>query len=183
MSSQIGQLTLQSKIFVEKKNYVSWVNGHFFLLKLLGLCRHKSWINSHFEASKSLNNNSYKLLYRRSLFDYVWSVFSLFHNDTCCVRLRENLFVEFESKFCCELNKVKIKELNKMTFPSDDEDKKGDESRRRRPKFIRKVECSVCGDTANDHIHYGAIACYSCKTLSTPLVLFISLWRCFNFGK
>ena len=35
--------------------------------------------------------------------------------------------------------------------------------KRRRPKFIRKVECQVCGDTANDHIHYGAIACYSCR--------------------
>jgi hypothetical protein len=21
----------------------------------------------------------------------------------------------------------------------------------------------VCGDVANDHIHYGAIACYSCR--------------------
>ena len=35
--------------------------------------------------------------------------------------------------------------------------------KRKRPKFIRKVECQVCGDTANDHIHYGAIACYSCR--------------------
>ena len=35
--------------------------------------------------------------------------------------------------------------------------------RRKRPKFIRKVECQVCGDTANDHVHYGAIACYSCR--------------------
>ena len=53
----------------------------------------------------------------------------------------------------------------KMTFPSEDEGKKSDvDSRRRRPKFIRKVECSVCGDIANDHIHYGAIACYSCKS-------------------
>lgn len=35
--------------------------------------------------------------------------------------------------------------------------------KRKRPKFIRKVECQVCGDVANDHIHYGAIACYSCR--------------------
>ena len=35
--------------------------------------------------------------------------------------------------------------------------------KRKRPKFIRKVECQVCGDTANDHVHYGAIACYSCR--------------------
>ena len=35
--------------------------------------------------------------------------------------------------------------------------------KRKRPKFIRKVECQVCGDEANDHVHYGAIACYSCR--------------------
>ena len=35
--------------------------------------------------------------------------------------------------------------------------------KRKRPKFIRKVVCQVCGDVANDHMHYGAIACYSCR--------------------
>ena len=35
--------------------------------------------------------------------------------------------------------------------------------KRKRPKFIRKVTCQVCGDVANDHMHYGAIACYSCR--------------------
>ena len=35
--------------------------------------------------------------------------------------------------------------------------------KRKRPKFIRKVSCQVCGDVANDHMHYGAIACYSCR--------------------
>ena len=35
--------------------------------------------------------------------------------------------------------------------------------KRKRPKFIRKVPCQVCGDIANDHVHYGAIACYSCR--------------------
>ena len=35
--------------------------------------------------------------------------------------------------------------------------------RKKRPKFIRKVICQVCGDVANDHMHYGAIACYSCR--------------------
>lgn len=34
---------------------------------------------------------------------------------------------------------------------------------KKRPKYIRIVECQVCGDKANDHIHYGAIACYSCR--------------------
>ena len=36
-------------------------------------------------------------------------------------------------------------------------------TKKKRPKFIRKVECQVCGDVANDHQHYGGIACYSCK--------------------
>ena len=36
-------------------------------------------------------------------------------------------------------------------------------AKRKRPKFIRKVTCQVCGDVANDHMHYGAIACYSCR--------------------
>ena len=35
--------------------------------------------------------------------------------------------------------------------------------KQKRDKFIRKVPCHVCGDTANDHIHYGAKACYSCR--------------------
>ena len=38
-----------------------------------------------------------------------------------------------------------------------------DKPKRKRPKFIRKVPCQVCGDIANDHVHYGAIACYSCR--------------------
>jgi hypothetical protein len=36
-------------------------------------------------------------------------------------------------------------------------------AKRKRPKFIRQVTCQVCADVANDHIHYGAIACYSCR--------------------
>ena len=37
------------------------------------------------------------------------------------------------------------------------------EKMRKRKKFIRKVPCQVCGDVANDHIHYGAKCCYSCR--------------------
>ena len=36
-------------------------------------------------------------------------------------------------------------------------------AKRKRPKYIRKVTCQVCGDVANDHMHYGAITCYSCR--------------------
>lgn len=36
-------------------------------------------------------------------------------------------------------------------------------AKRKRAKFIRLVVCKVCGDMANDHSHYGAQCCYSCK--------------------
>lgn len=32
-----------------------------------------------------------------------------------------------------------------------------------RKKFVRRTTCQVCGDVANDHNHYGAVACYSCR--------------------
>ena len=35
--------------------------------------------------------------------------------------------------------------------------------KRKREKFIRRVRCQICGDVANDHNHYGALACYSCR--------------------
>ncbi len=35
--------------------------------------------------------------------------------------------------------------------------------RRPRKKFIRRVKCRVCGDVANDHVHYGGVSCYSCR--------------------
>ena len=41
--------------------------------------------------------------------------------------------------------------------PSVDSSGDGDGKKKRRPKFIRIVDCHVCGDKANDHIHYGAI--------------------------
>lgn len=44
-----------------------------------------------------------------------------------------------------------------------DRDSEGTGKKKKRPKFIRIVDCQVCGDKANDHIHYGAIACYSCR--------------------
>lgn len=47
--------------------------------------------------------------------------------------------------------------------PSVDSSGDGDGKKKRRPKFIRIVDCHVCGDKANDHIHYGAISCYSCR--------------------
>ena len=46
--------------------------------------------------------------------------------------------------------------------PSSMEPKNKSEKRKRK-KFIRKVACQICGDVANDHIHYGATTCYSCR--------------------
>ena len=40
----------------------------------------------------------------------------------------------------------------------------GDGKKKRRPKFIRIVDCHVCGDKANDHIHYGAICKFQTTT-------------------
>ena len=40
---------------------------------------------------------------------------------------------------------------------------KNKSEKRKRKKFIRKVACQICGDVANDHIHYGATTCYSCR--------------------
>ena len=29
--------------------------------------------------------------------------------------------------------------------------------------FIHCVSCLVCGDVANDHVHYGSVACFACR--------------------
>ena len=44
-----------------------------------------------------------------------------------------------------------------------EEDSNSKSGPRKRKKFIRKVSCQICGDVANDHIHYGAKCCYSCR--------------------
>ena len=48
--------------------------------------------------------------------------------------------------------------------PSVDSSGDGDGKKKRRPKFIRIVDCHVCGDKANDHIHYGAICKFQTTT-------------------
>ena len=50
--------------------------------------------------------------------------------------------------------------------------------KRKRPTFIRKVTCMVCGDVANDHVHYGAIACYSCRAFFRRTVNAAAFPRC-----
>ena len=57
------------------------------------------------------------------------------------------------------------------------------QSKTKRPKFIRKVTCQVCGDIANDHTHYGGVACYSCKGKQQQkkfLLKILVLWRIFS---
>ena len=58
----------------------------------------------------------------------------------------------------------------------------GSKSKKKRPKFIRIVECQVCGDKANDHIHYGAIACYSCRAFFRRGVGAADQYQC-TFGQ
>ena len=52
--------------------------------------------------------------------------------------------------------------------------------RRKREKFIRRVPCQVCQDTANDHVHYGATACYSCRAFFRRCQVKISTQECNN---
>ncbi|CAB4060545.1 RARA [Lepeophtheirus salmonis] len=49
---------------------------------------------------------------------------------------------------------------------------------KKRAKFIRKVTCHICSDTANDHIHYGAIACYSCRAFFRRAVICNAEYHC-----
>ena len=49
---------------------------------------------------------------------------------------------------------TEVQEVNDSTQPTP---------KKKRPKFVRKVSCQVCGDVANDHEHFGGIACYACK--------------------
>ena len=62
------------------------------------------------------------------------------------------------------------------------EDQFTPKSKKKRPKFIRIVDCQVCGDKANDHIHYGAIACYSCRAFFRRGVGASSSYQC-TFGQ
>lgn len=49
---------------------------------------------------------------------------------------------------------------------------------RQRAKFIRKVACEVCGDLANDHVHYGAVTCYSCRAFFRRSVTSSAQYAC-----
>ena len=50
--------------------------------------------------------------------------------------------------------------------------------KRKRKKFIRKVKCQVCEDVANDHIHYGATTCYSCRAFFRRSITSHSHYKC-----
>ena len=53
-------------------------------------------------------------------------------------------------------------------------------TKRKRPKFIRKVICRVCRDVANDHLHYGATTCYSCRAFFRRAVVSNASYFCFQ---
>ena len=50
--------------------------------------------------------------------------------------------------------------------------------KRKRPRFIRIVTCQICGDDANDHDHYGGVACYSCKAFFRRKVIMKQTLKC-----
>ena len=50
--------------------------------------------------------------------------------------------------------------------------------KRKRPRFIRIVTCQICGDDANDHDHYGGIACYSCKAFFRRKIIMKQTLKC-----
>ena len=50
--------------------------------------------------------------------------------------------------------------------------------KRKRKKFIRKVKCQVCEDVANDHIHYGATTCYSCRAFFRRSITAHAHYKC-----
>ena len=54
----------------------------------------------------------------------------------------------------------------------------GIKEKRKRKKFIRKVKCQVCEDVANDHIHYGATTCYSCRAFFRRSITAHAHYKC-----
>ena len=54
---------------------------------------------------------------------------------------------------------------------------------RKRKKFIRKVPCQICGDIANDHIHYGAKCCYSCRAFFRRSISGGTKYSCVQSGQ
>merc|ERR1712242_439418 len=63
-----------------------------------------------------------------------------------------------------------------------DESSNGKPGPRKRKKFIRKVSCQICGDVANDHIHYGAKCCYSCRALFRRSISGGTKYNCVQSG-
>ena len=59
------------------------------------------------------------------------------------------------SSYSSQSNMQHIEPLIKSIDPN--------KAKRKRPKFVRKVICQICGDMANDYMSYGAIACASCR--------------------
>ena len=57
-----------------------------------------------------------------------------------------------------------LDQLYQPPEPFVDKKKRGGARRRGRPpKELIISECTVCGDTAPNYIHYGAVTCFPCR--------------------
>ena len=45
----------------------------------------------------------------------------------------------------------------------DEEEEEDDEDEEREEEREEKVECPICGEVTSDQLHYGGLACPSCK--------------------
>ena len=46
-----------------------------------------------------------------------------------------------------------------------------------------KLPCSVCGDLAPDHMHYGGVACFSCRYVFVSFIIFNWLNMNYNMNQ
>ena len=98
---------------------------------------------------------------RRESFDQYRGMMNIPHSSSNCSDFESTLS---KDRYGSEQD-IQSQSRQASTLAADNSNKSVEtiKAKRKRPKFIRKVTCQVCGDIANDHMHYGAIACYSCR--------------------
>ena len=50
-----------------------------------------------------------------------------------------------------------------MQVDAEEEEEEDDEDEEREEEREEKVECPICGEVTSDQLHYGGLACPSCK--------------------